>query len=86
MTRELKNYPTGPLLVQPQKRQHLQSEWHLWPGVAFTHFVGMRTGLSFIVRLPNTPQYMIYRPLCQLLHMGTTRLDRAWDGFFRTDT
>ena len=66
-------------MTRELKTTRLVLYWYK-PGVAFTHFVGTRTGLSSIVRLPNTPQYMIYRPLCQL-YMGTTRLDRAWDGF-----
>ena len=34
MVRELAAYSTGSLLVQAQKRAHLQPEWHLRPALA----------------------------------------------------
>ena len=52
MTQELTIYSTGSLLVQAQKRLHLQPEWHLRP--AFTHLQS--------VHLPVLPQPQLIIP------------------------
>jgi len=39
MVRELAAYSTGSLLVQAQKRAHLQPEWHLRPALAHLQLV-----------------------------------------------
>jgi hypothetical protein len=39
MVRELAAYSTGSLLVQAQKRAHMQPEWHLRPALAHLQLV-----------------------------------------------
>ena len=52
MVRELAAYSTGSLLVQAQKRAHLQPEWHLRPALAHLHLV------HFVIRKPPCAQQL----------------------------
>ena len=83
MARELTAYSTGSLLVQAQKRLHLQPEWHLRP--AFTHLQ--------LVHLPFLPQPAGGRAgRCRELEQGrwwtfldVTIFNAKIDGFFKSE-